>query len=244
MYNPQESIDKAYNYIQGLRAKGHNYSGTPVYNVSKDDLQALMNIANKYGFPFQWLINLVNFETGRTFNPAITNSIGATGLIQFLKSTASGECLKTTTDALRKMTFKQQLVYVDKYLYCNLKKHLKPDGKVPDTFTQGDLFMTIFYPVAVGKPNFAFPDSVKKANAGIAKPYDYVEKAIKASVFPLNEFPYTLDEVKKKFGNVVVEGKNFTKRNWIPITVVFVGLAGIAFYLYKTKKLKEIGNLV
>lgn len=242
MYNPQDSINTAYNYIQGLRAKGHSYGGTPVYNVSKDDLQALMNIANKYGFPFEWLINLINFESGRTFNPAITNSIGATGLIQFLKSTALG--LGTSTDALRKMTFKQQLAYVDKYLYMNLKRHLKPDGKVPDTFTQGDLFMTIFYPVAVGKPNFSFPDSVKKANAGIAKPYDYVEKNLKAAVFPISVFPYTLDEVKKKFGNVIIESKNFTKKNWIPITVVFVGLAGIAFYLYKTKKLKQIGNLV
>lgn len=242
MYNPQDSINTAYNYIQGLRSKGHSYGGTPVYNVSKDDLQALMNIANKYGFPFEWLINLINFESGRTFNPAVTNSIGATGLIQFLKSTAAS--LGTSTDALRKMTFKQQLAYVDKYLYTNLKKHLKPDGKVPDNFTQGDLFMTIFYPVAVGQPNFAFPDSVKKANAGIAKPYDYVEKNLKSAVFPISAFPYTLDEVKKKFGNAIVEGKNFTKRNWIPITVVFVGLAGIAFYLYKTKKLKEIGNLV
>lgn len=242
MYNPQESIDKAYNYIQALRAKGYSYGGTPVYNVSKDDLQALMSVANKYGFPVEYLINLINFETGKTFNPAITNSIGATGLIQFLKSTAIG--LGTSTDALRKMTFKQQLAYVDKYLYTNLKKHLKPDGKVPDNFTQGDLFMTIFYPVAIGKPNFVFPDSVKNANSGISKPYDYVERALKVSVFPLNEFPYTLDEVKKKFGNAIVEGKNFTKKNWIPITLVFIGLAGIAFYLYKTKKLKEIGNLV
>jgi hypothetical protein len=237
MYNPQDSIDKAYNYIQGLRAKGHSFGKTPVYNVSKDDLQALMSIANKYGFPVEYLINLINFETGRTFNPAITNSIGATGLIQFLKSTAKG--LGTSTDALRKMTFKQQLAYVDKYIYANLKRHLKPDGKVPDTFTQGDLFMTIFYPVAIGKPNFVFPDNVKKANSGISKPFDYVERALKVSVFPLSEFPYTLDEVKKKFGNVIVEGKNFTKKNWIPITLVFIGLAGIGFYIYK----KRIFNL-
>lgn len=237
MYNPQESIDKAYNYIQGLRAKGYSYGGTPVYNVSKDDLQALMSVANKYGFPVEYLINLINFETGKTFNPSITNSIGATGLIQFLKSTAIG--LGTSTDALRKMTFKQQLAYVDKYLYTNLKKHLKPDGKVPDNFTQGDLFMTIFYPVAIGKPNFIFPDSVKNANSGISKPYDYVERALKVSVFPLNEFPYTLDEVKKKFGNAIVEGKNFTKKNWIPITLVFIGLAGVGFYIYK----KRIFNL-
>src|ERR1700741_706883 len=117
MYNPQDSINITYTYIQTLKASGKSYSGTPVYNVTKDDLQALMDIADKYGFPYEWLVNLIRFESGGTFNPAITNSIGATGLIQFMPTTAKG--LGTTTDALRVMTFKQQLVYVDKYLYAN-----------------------------------------------------------------------------------------------------------------------------
>jgi hypothetical protein len=238
MYNTKDSINTAYNYIQDLRVKGKTYGGYPVYNVTKSDLESLMSLANKYGIPFQWLVNLINFETGRTFNPAIQNSIGATGLIQFLRSTAIG--LGTTTDALRKMTFKQQLVYVDKYIYSMLKNKLKPDGKITDNFTQGDLFMTIFYPVAVGKPNFVFPDSVKRANAGISKPYDYVEKALRVSVFPLTLFPYTLDDVKKKFGEVT----EFTKKNWIPITIAILGLAGLGFYLYKTKKFEKIGKLI
>jgi len=235
MYNPQDSINTAYNYIQDLRSSGHKYGNYPVYNVSKDDLSSLADISNKYGFASEWLVNLINFETGKTFNPAIKNSIGAVGLIQFLPSTAKG--LGTTTDALSRMTFKQQLVYVDKYIYSILKNHLTPEGKVPDNFTQGDLFMTIFYPVAVGKPNFVFPDSVKQANAGISKPFDYVEKALKVAVFPLSMFPYTLDEVKKKFGEVA----KFTKKNWMPIVITIVGLAGIGYYLYKTKAFKKIG---
>lgn len=235
MYNPQQAIDTAYNYIQGLRAKGYSYGGYSVYNVSKDDLRELMRITDKYGIPFEWMINLIKHESANTFNPAITNSIGATGLIQFLKSTAIG--LGTTTDDLRKMTFKQQLVYVDRFLYNNLRRHLTPEGKVPSTFTQGDLFMTIFYPVAVGKPDYKFPESVSRANAGIRSPKDYADKALKYAVFPLSVFPYTLDEVKKKFGEVA----EFTKKNWIPIVVVLVGLAGLGYYLYKTKKLSVIG---
>ena len=238
MYNQQESIDKTYNYIQELRAKGKTYGGYPVYNVPKSDLQSLMSLSSKYGIPFEWFVNLINFETGRTFNPSITNSIGATGLIQFIPSTARG--LGTTTDALRRMSFKEQLNYVDKYLYSILKNKLKPNGKIPDSFTQGDLFMTIFYPVAIGIPNFTFPDSVKKANSGISKPYDYVERALKASVFPLSFFPYTLADVKKKFGEVT----EFTKKNWIPITLMLVGLVGVGYYMYKTNKFEKIGKLI
>lgn len=230
MYNQQDSINKTYNYIQGLRTSGKTYNGHPVYNVTKDDIKALMDIANKYGFPGEWLVNLIGFETGKTYSPSITNSIGATGLIQFMPSTASGNCLKTTTDALRKMTFKQQLVYVDKYLYCNLKPHLKSNGKVPDTFTQGDLFMTIFYPVAINKPNFAFPDSVQRANAGIAKPQDYVERALKVAIFPLSDFPYTLSEVKKKYGNIVT-----TRNVWIAVIAIIVIILAILLFIYRQK---------
>lgn len=231
-YNPQDSINIAYDAIQSQRAKGVKYGNTPIYNISKSDLIELKKITDKYGMPLEWMINLIRFETGGTFNPEITNSIGATGLIQFLKSTAQG--LGTTTDALRKMTFKQQLVYVDKYLYTNLKQHLTPQGKVPNSFTQGDLFMTIFYPVAVGNPNYRFSDKVSNANAGIRTPKDYVERALKTAIFPLSLVPYTLSDVKKKFG----EAYDYTKKNWLPIGIVIIGLAGLVYYVVKSGKVK------
>jgi hypothetical protein len=234
MYNLNDSINTAYSYIQSLRQKGYKYLGTPVYNVTKDDLLELSKIGEKYDIPFEWLINLIKNETAATFSPSITNNIGATGLIQFLKSTAVS--LGTTTDELRKMTFKQQLVYVDKYLKGALKKHLTPEGKIPPTFTQGDVFMTIFYPVSVGKPNYQFPDSVKKANSGISTPLDYVQRALKNSVFPLTIFPYSLAEVKKKFGEVYDKGKQKIKSNWIPITVIVLGLSGLVYYIIKRNK--------
>jgi hypothetical protein len=53
-------------------------------------------------------------------------------------------------------------------------------------------------------------------------------------------FPYTLDEVKKKFGDVA----QFTKKNWIPITITILGLAGLGYYLYKTKKFEQLGKLI
>lgn len=228
MYSAPDSIAKTYTYIQGLRSTGHTYAGTPVYNVSKSDLEALSAVGDKYGIPFEWLVNLINFESGRTFNPAITNNIGATGLIQFIPSTAADKsCLNTSTAALRQMTFKQQLAYVDKYLACNLKPHLTISGKIPSTFTQGDLFMTIFYPAAVGKPNYVFPANVQAANAGIARPRDYVEKALRVSLFPLSVFPYTLAEAKKKYGNAVT----FAKNHWVPIMIIGIILVVMAIVL-------------
>lgn len=232
MYSSKDTINTAYNYIQGLKARGHSYGGYPVYNVTKDDLTELAKITDRYNLPFPWMINLINFESGRTFNPAIKNSIGATGLIQFLPSTANG--LGTTTDALSKMTFKQQLFYLDKYLYGALKNHLV-GGKVPDSFTQGDLFMAIFYPVAVGKPNYVFPNNVKAANSGISTPYDYVQKALLASVFPLNVVPYTLADVKRKFGSVT----GYTKKNWVPILIISVLLILAILLLIFRKKIAE-----
>lgn len=227
MYNQQYFIDKTYNYIQGLRAEGKSYGGYPVYNVTKDDLRALADITNKYGIQFPWIINLINFESARTFNPAIQNSIGATGLIQFMPSTAID--LGTTTSALSKMTFKQQLVYVDKYLQKSLKKHLI-NGKVPDTFNQGDLFMTIFTPAAIGRPDYKFNSDTTKANAGIKTPYDYTSRALNAAVFPLEVFPYTLAEVKKKYGNIVT-----TKNVWIAIIAIIVIILAVLLFIYREK---------
>ncbi len=242
MYNANQSIDTAYNYIQALRSKGYSYKGTPVYDVSKSDLLELKKIGDKYNIPFEWLINLIRYESGATFSPAITNSIGATGLIQFLKSTAQN--LGTTTSDLKKMTFKQQLVYVDKYLYENLKRHLTSEGKIPNTFTQGDIFMTIFYPVAVGKPNYKFSDKVSNANAGIRTPMDYVNKALENSVFPLSAFPYTLSDVKKKLGegydkveSQVTSTVNKIKTNPLPTVLIFVGIGGLIYSMFNIKNI-------
>jgi hypothetical protein len=224
------SIEKTYNYIQELRKKGHKYGSYPVYNVTIDDLNYLKSITDKYGIPFEWMVNLINFESGKTFNPAIQNSIGATGLIQILKSTAKG--LGTTTDALKQMSFKEYSNYIDKYLYANLKRHLI-NGKVPNTFTQGDLFMTIFYPVAVNKPDFVFPENVKKANAGISKPYDYVQKALKVSLFPLSVMPYSLSEFKDKVTDSAISAKEVVKKNPYKVAALTIALALTAYVGYK-----------
>jgi hypothetical protein len=223
-----------YDTIQKRIKSGYKAMGYPVYNLSKKDISLIKALSNKYGFPPEWLSNLINFETAGVFNPQITNSIGATGLIQFLPSTAKG--LGVTTDILRKMTFAQQLSYVDLYLskYFNgsgANKGIfdKKTGKVTDKFTQTDLFMIIFYPVAVGNPNFVFPENVQKANAGISKPIDYKSRALAASTAPFKNVP---DYISKT--------KVYVNNNKLPIALISIGTLALGVTLFVLIKKKII----
>jgi hypothetical protein len=232
----QQSLDTLYNYIQTKRSSGHNYRGYPVYNVSKQDIEKLGQIADKYGFPVEWLANLINHESAGTFNPAIQNSIGATGLIQFMPTTAIG--YNTTTTNLAQLNFSQQLDYVDMYLGRNLKKVLDSNGKVKPTFNQTDLFMTIFYPVSVGDPSFYFPSRVQNANGGIKTPMDYTEKALRNPPFPLETYPSSLSDFLKKYGSDTGGFVNTNRKWWVVPTIVvtFGVVTTMIVYLYKKKK--------
>lgn len=86
------------------------------------------------------LLAVIDFETAGSFSPSQkSGTSSATGLIQFLKSTAEG--LGTSTEALSSMTRAEQMKYVEKYL--------KPyKGRIKN---QGDLYMAVHWPAGVGK---------------------------------------------------------------------------------------------
>ena len=112
----------------------------------KNDLefqQGVEQLAQKYNVSVQDLYAVMSFETGGTFDPAQENMAGsgATGLIQFMPSTAKG--LGTSTEELSKMTRTEQLKYVDKYF----------SNKGIEGGNLDDLYMAILFPVAVGKPD-------------------------------------------------------------------------------------------
>ncbi len=71
-------------------------------HVSQAFKQKLNTICRELDINPNHLMACMAFETGETFRPDKTNSIGATGLIQFMPSTAKG--LGTSTAALRQMT--------------------------------------------------------------------------------------------------------------------------------------------
>ncbi len=88
-----------------------------------------------------YLMACMAWESAETFSPDIKNMAGsgATGLIQFMPSTAIG--LGTTTTKLAAMSAEDQLNYVYKYF--------RPfNGRLNNL---GDVYMAILWPKAVGK---------------------------------------------------------------------------------------------
>ena len=111
------------------------------------------------------LTSAMAFETGESFSPSIRNrASGATGLIQFIPSTARD--LGTTTDELAAMSAIDQLDFV--------KKYLRPFRRKMNTLS--DVYMTILLPSAVGKPEaavlFRRPSRAYTQNQGLDVNHD------------------------------------------------------------------------
>lgn len=111
--------------------------------VSPTFKERVLWIADNLGCSADDLMACMAWESAETFRADIKNAAGsgATGLIQFMPSTARG--LGTTTAALAKMTPEDQLRYVYKYFqpYAGRLNNL------------GDVYMAILWPKGVGKPD-------------------------------------------------------------------------------------------
>lgn len=104
-----------------------------------DFVKKVRDIAYKLGINPNWLMGIMDLETGGRFTADITNPLGYTGLIQF--GEASAKELGTTTAKLRAMSAVDQLDYVYKYFLPH-KSKLK---------SYVDSYLQVFFPVAVGK---------------------------------------------------------------------------------------------
>ena len=126
-------------------------------------MSGIAALSEKYNIPQNDLLAMMDFETGGTFDPATKNMAGsgATGLIQFMPDTAKS--LGTTTEELSEMSRAQQLEYVDKYLKTNLEGRIGPEGA-----DISDLYMSVLFPAAVGKPD----DFVLFGEGAISKKYE------------------------------------------------------------------------
>jgi peptidoglycan hydrolase-like protein with peptidoglycan-binding domain len=118
-----------------IAASGEILKGAALLR-NTDFQNKVRDIANRLGVEVNELISLFGLETGGKYDPSIQNSIGATGLIQFMPTTAKG--LGTSARALSRMSALQQLDYV----YTYLDQGKKPYKDVTD------LYMQIFYPRA------------------------------------------------------------------------------------------------
>lgn len=111
-------------------------------------------MAARLGCSPHWLMGVMYFES--KFSPSVRNeSSTATGLIQFLASTARS--LGTTTTQLSEMSGLQQLYYVERYLSPY-------KGKLNGFI---DVYLAVFYPKALAwSDSKEFPMSVRRVNGG------------------------------------------------------------------------------
>jgi hypothetical protein len=138
-------------------------------NLPQDFLNAVNEMCGRLNTKSDWVLAVMNFETGGTFAADKRNpSSGATGLIQFMPSDAPGDVGKTTSE-LANMTRIEQLKYVE--IYFSKK------GRGRLTCLE-NVAMCVFYPVAIGNPDYKFPPNVVRQNNGISTPREYVNRVV------------------------------------------------------------------
>lgn len=107
-------------------------------NLSLSNKTSLINLAARLGVDVDWIIYLIHHES--RFSTTVVNSIGATGLIQFLPDfgkkykTINGKQYLMST--IKNMSFQQQCDLIFEYFKSSYKKIT--------SFI--DLYMLCFYP--------------------------------------------------------------------------------------------------
>ncbi|MEA2641501.1 MAG: hypothetical protein QOF51_2895 [Chloroflexota bacterium] len=128
-----------------LRAAGEQSTGGPASlawgaRVSPAFRAEVLAICGMLGCNPNDLMAAIAFESAETFSPSVRNPYsGATGLIQFMPTTAAK--LGTSTDELAQMSAEEQLLYVEAY-FIPFRGHLN---------TLADLYMAILWPRAIGQ---------------------------------------------------------------------------------------------
>jgi len=121
-------------------------NGVPTpWSTDKAFIAKVQSVATSINANYIDLLACMANETGATFDPGLVNSIGATGLIQFLSSTATG--LGTSTATLKTLSRVDQMDWVLKFFQAQRLNQKAPTPKLQD------LYLCIYWPAAVGKPD-------------------------------------------------------------------------------------------
>src|SRR5690625_4430270 len=121
-----------------------NVSGSLVWGslVSPEFRAKVREIAARQSLDPNWYMAVMAFETGGAFKSYTRNPrSSATGLIQFIESTARG--MGTSTRALSNMSEIEQLDWVEKY-FDQYKNRIRDID---------DMYMAVFWPAAISKPS-------------------------------------------------------------------------------------------
>lgn len=198
--------------------------------------EKLVQMSDRLGADAYDVANLINFESGG--NPKARNKIShATGLIQFIPSTASR--MGTSVDTIYQMSALDQLDLVEQYFSPYRGKLNTVQG----------VFMAVFYPKAMTwSLDTAFPSSVQKANPGIVKVGDYIRLATKRAKLPGSDSrigrtveagysanPVVSNAVAARVGGVAAQGSNFIARHR-GLVLATAGMASLALILFFLKR--------
>ena len=182
-------------------------------------------VSNRLGIDPNWLMAIMYTESARTFSPSIQNSIGATGLIQFMPSTARG--LGTTTTELKNMSAVEQLDWVEKYLNV-YKNKLK---------SYVDTYFAIFFPLAIGKPDNFVLQGAGLSSSIIAKqnPLFNTNKDGKIEVWEVKKV--MLEKLPREWvndGSFGLAIKSY--KGYLTIGLLLIAVGGL--YIYKNVRKK------
>ena len=201
------------------------YESKVPISYRNDFIIKVREVSNRLGIDPNWLMAIMYTESARTFSPSIQNSIGATGLIQFMPSTARG--LGTTTTELKNMSAVEQLDWVEKYLNV-YKNKLK---------SYVDTYFAIFFPLAIGKPDNFVLQGAGLSSSIIAKqnPLFNTNKDGKIEVWEVKKV--MLEKLPREWvndGSFGLAIKSY--KGYLTIGLLLIAVGGL--YIYKNVRKK------
>lgn len=194
-----------------------------IEKLGPEELQALVWGAEELGINPDWLATVISFESG--FSPSIRNAAGsgATGLIQFMPSTARN--LGTTTDELARMSFADQMGYVVKYLAPH-----RPYYDLESVYLQ------IFYPAA---KNMAPGDTVASAGNPVYEQNKGFDREGKGYI-TRSDITQTIRSVLAASSGkprIPVNSENLVSSTSgkLGVVLLILALGGLSYAAYKTR---------
>ena len=196
----------------------------------KPFISKVIEISKRLKINPNWLMAIMDFETGGSFSAAQSNGKGYYGLIQFGSSAAKD--LGTTTEELRKMTAIKQLDYVEAYF----KMWFKRLGiQKPNSYT--DMYLIVLFPNAVNKGDdfIIKSDTISAAKFAINNPSfdkdgNQIVKVGDVKAVMLKKLPSEwLND-----GDVKTFIKAYKPQLIVGISLVAIGIT--TFFYYKSKK--------
>ncbi len=176
----------------------------------------LVAMCERLGADPSYVAAVMSLETGASFDPAIRNpASGATGLIQFMPSTAKN--LGTTVDELARLSAVSQLAFVELY-FAKVGRRL---------VTPTDHYLAVFSPAFIGKPPgtamYAAPAIAYEQNKGLDGNRDGV---------------ITVGDVGAKIEGIVATARAKPRISVSPVTrggkaLTVVALGGIAYLAWR-----------